>query len=340
MSPEIKYSIPFNGNLGLTLSALKSGKVGEVYFAHARPRDFSAPSKSVRPNSRKQIYELLELCRKYEAGRNLLLNRSMAYCDNVKELLRSVKDLQENGGLTSLTVANPYVASLLKPCFPKIGLQASVFMNIDSLPKVREAIKMGLSEFCLDVSLNRNAEELERISRLKKTYPFLKIKLLANHGCYQHCFYAQKHADLPLWHEATSALRLKQLPMLGRKIDYSKCRYQVDNLADEIKRPYIRPEDVSFYEKNGLADTIKIAHRIDDTKLLAMKFHAYFSRSFKGDLFSIAPSYKGSRPFLCDNACFPKGFIEKVSRCGQACSRCRYCFLLASKVLKPKTQAV
>ena len=77
----VKYSIPFNGDLGLVKDALKTKMVGEVYFAGNGRNDTGnhwsgAISKSI---SGKTLGTLLRLCRRHGVKSNLLCNSATLF---------------------------------------------------------------------------------------------------------------------------------------------------------------------------------------------------------------------------------------------------------------------
>lgn len=334
-SHEIKFSIPFNGDISLTAWAIKTGKVYEVYFAGAQDNDYSSPYQNLRKDSERKIINLIQLCSQNKINRNLLINKAILYFDDLYKISKYIKTLKKFGGVTSITFADPCIIPFISKVYPEIRLQSSVFTAIDNVYRAREAIKMGILELCLDVSLNRNAPELRKIVALKKTWPSLSIKLLANHGCYLGCIYGVRHAEWPLFFNIKKKMHLsKQKYILGNMLDSKKCVYRPSKTSDEVKRPFIRPEDVSFYEREKLVDYIKIAYRLDNSDTLKKKMLAYFTRSYDGNLFEIIPSNRyGLSKYGCKNKYFPSNFIEKVTNCSMDCSSCNYCEDVAARVI-------
>ncbi len=340
MTKRIKYSIPYNGDLDLMRWAIGSGQVYEVYFSGIKGGDFSSPCDHPSVSGQTpaavpggDITELIELCAAKGIGRNYLLNKSILFFDSVKEILRYLRKLKSMDGLTSVTVADRAIVPFIRQMLPDVRIQSSVFLHIDSVHKVREAYKMGITEFCLDVSMSRNGPELERIREFRSTRPDIRIKLLANHGCYQYCFYAPRHEDWLSLLELGKKIGKEKTPdALVWHLNYN-CLFKSSDIADEIRRPFIRPEDVEFYEKHRLADYIKIAYRTDATPVLKKRMQAYFDRSYEGDLLDIAPSNLGRKSFSVRNKSFPEAFLKKLSYCGLRCDTCAYCSKVAARVV-------
>lgn len=336
MTKTIKYSIPYNGDLELIKWAIQSEQVYEIYFAGPLNQDFSSADKDSHTNTESEIGALIDLCAKSGIERNFLLNKSILFFDNVKDIISCIKSLEKYGGVTSVTIADPLIVPYLVKAFPNINIQSSVFLHIDTANKIREAWKMGIKSFCLDISTNRNGLELEKIRDLKKHYPEMTIKLLANHGCFQHCFYAQSHEKWIVFRDL-NINPTDDKYILGNIIsDVDKCHFKVMDLEDEIKRSFIRPEDVKYYEENCLTDYLKICYRMDKSPVLKTTMKAYFERSFDGDLLSIVPSNKGTLSYTCQNKEFPNGFAKKVIHCNFDCENCHYCEKVSAKVFKNK----
>jgi len=331
MAKTIKYSIPFNGDLDLMKWAIDSGQVYEVYFTGPKDSDYSSKYQNLRLNTEEQVAELIRYCAKNGIGRNYLMNKSILYFDSVKDIFSYIKSLDQFGGLTSVTIADRMIVPYLAKTFPDLCIQSSVFLHFDTANKVREAWKMGMKSFCLDVSCNRNGHELEKIRDMKKHYPGMTIKLLTNHGCFQHCFYLPVHENWPVLNDVKGNAEDKKY-MLGNMVNGEACIFKTTSQSDEIKRSFIRPEDITYYEERGLMDYVKIVYRQDPTPVLKKKIQAYLDRSYDGDLFEISTSNKGKFSSICDNKKFPAGFVEKVLYCGFACETCNYCDGVANKV--------
>jgi collagenase-like PrtC family protease len=333
MTKRVQYSVPYNGDLELMKWAIASGQVYEIYFSGGE--DYSSGYQNLRKNAESEVGALIKLCAEKGIGRNLLMNKRVLYFDNVKDILAYIKSLEQYGGITSITISDRMIVPYLAKAFPDITIQSSVFLHIDTANKVREGWKMGVKSFCLDVLTNRNGQELEKIRDLKAHYPGMTIKLLANHGCFQHCFFLPDHEIWPALKDV-KAPEEKPKYMLGNMVDGEKCLYQPKNDGDEIKRSFIRPEDIAYYEQKGLMDYVKICYRMDKTPVLKTKMKAYFDRSYDGDLFDVTPSNRGQFHSICENKGFPEGFVEKVLYCGFACETCNYCDKVGEKVFKSR----
>lgn len=329
---KIKYSIPFNGDLELIRWAISEGQVYEVYFAGPKNKDFSDPYENLQDFSQSDIKILLDICKTNGIRTNLLLNRSTLFFEDAMELISYVRSIQDS--LDSITIADPYGLRLLRTKFPEINIQSSIYMGLDKRDKVREAARMGIGTVCLEPSINRDFQELKRIKCLKEHYPKLRVKLLATLSCFNYCFYASRHSQLPILKKVLDRTGLAQNKhVIGNLLHIYKCHHTHETIADEIKKSFIRPDDIWYYEEHGLADEIKLAYRCDPTDTLKEKMSAYFKRSYQGDLFRILDTGK-LRGLSCDNSKFPEDFIETVMHCDKVCEKCTYCQDIADKAIR------
>lgn len=331
---EIKFSIPYNGDLELIKWALESKKVHEVYFSGPEKFDFSDPFENMKKYSFEDLKKLIILCNEEKIKTNLLVNRSIMFFEDVDKLEKSINLLQEYGKIDYITISDPFIVHYFKKKFPNIKLQSSIYMGIDNIHKAREAIKMGITALTLDPSVNRSKSKLKEIMRLKLDYPAISIKLIGILTCYSDCFYAWNHSQLSILKQIMLKIK-KEVPnkMIGEELSPFRCYYESTKKIDELRRPFIRPEDISYYEKNKLTDFIKIAYRNEETILLKKKLIAYFDKKLKGNLFSLFDSTKHEGLF-CDNEKIPPNFIEKVMNCDKDCNNCNYCTELYEEVCK------
>jgi hypothetical protein len=334
MIKKIKFSIPYNGDLKLISWAIKSGQVREVYFASTAEYGFSNPYDHLTDFGDDDLVQLIKICSKNKIETNFLLNKNISFFEDLGKIYKYIKFLQSAGPLTTITLSDQYLTAFLRRDFPEIRLQSSIYMGIDNVGKAKEAIKMGLSSLGLDPSINRNHNELAKIYKLKEQHQDLTIKLLGVHGCYSNCFYAWRHSELPVLKKILDDSKQRNSKnILGNLINISVCHYDKKEEAEEIRRSFIRPEDVWYYEKYLLCDTIKIAYRDESSSVLRQKFTAFFSRTYKGNLCKILNSNKHQNLY-CNNQKFPRGFIQKVMQCDKNCETCDYCakvFKLVSK---------
>jgi len=305
------FSIPFNGNMKLLSSALGSGKIDEVYFSAWHKKYLVCNNYGGREGGEARLgaaefKELISLCRKHKAGVNLLCNSPSLYFTDLEKLFSEIKSLD---GITAVTVSDPLAAEKFVGEFPGLDVQASFIMNLDKISKLRQALEKGIGTVVLPSCFYRNVKMLEEAAALKKIFPRFRIKLIANLDCAADCFY------LP-WHYMLGLIR--NLPSPGKDLGLYSDRlcFRKFSPADFIRIPFIRPEDIDFYFRNGLSDGFKLIYRSSSSAMLEKVYAAYFAGSYDGNLFDIFPTrFERSRnlrfgcPLQCsaDNAAFPDG---------------------------------
>lgn len=171
----------------------------------------------------------------------------------------------------------------------------------------------------LDRSLNRKPEELKKIrewQRLK--YPTTKIEIIVNEGCLPHCPYKDSHdVFISLFNQS------KEVSVLNifRK---NACLSTYKEEWHYLTSPFIRPEDIQYVDE--YVDILKIAGRTHTYDFIIDTFHAYFKRSWNGNLLQlIDTSYPVSENVNINNSTIPENFFNKTSSCDLDCKKCGFC---------------
>nr|MBC8358952.1 hypothetical protein [Candidatus Aminicenantes bacterium] len=223
----------------------------------------------------------------------------------------------------------PYQIKRFKKEFPRLEIEASVIMNLDTYTKIEKILSGGVNVVNIPLDLNRNAKELGKIAGLKRRYPRFRIKLLANHICFYGCPFTQFHYFL-------SEVKEVFKPKEGRSQDFERCvfyPFNLEDLEELISRPFIRPEDISFYKEKGYADIFKLCFRTNETPVLRKTVFSYLKESYDGNLLDIITNHGKPLRLYWDNKRFPQGFIEKVTGCDKSrCKECKYCRGVSKKV--------
>lgn len=325
----IKFSIPYNSDLETTEEIIGKYKarIEEVYFAI----DSNIATTSKKKPERISIDEARKLIKILVRNRiksNILING--AYQGNrdperMKGFIRSI------GGVDGITVADLYLLEVFKGFGSKMHI--SRLAQLNSAEKIRR-ILTRYPDLTINVNndLNRDLGTLKKIYSLKEYFPNFMVKLMVNEGCLFHCTGRTRHSWL-------FCLSKAEKKYMGNMFS---CSYQVspDRIDKEmIKSPFIRPEDLSFYEKNTTVDIFKIAGRHLPGKSLLTVIDAYMKASYKGSLLELimklGPIRNFSRRYLfdIDNKKFPEDFVSKVTICDKFCAGCNYCGDVAHKVM-------
>jgi len=332
----VRFSIPFNGDLELTREAIASGQVEEVYFSASPQHDTSDwyPDPNDRLSyEQARLVALVALCRERGVRSNLLMNLASLYFEDLERAAAYARDL----GVDAVTVADPYAVTAVRDALPGVEVQLSVNLLLDSFVKVERMLRLGVGTINVAGKMNRDIAGLRRLRALKDRYPGFRVKLLATYICHYDCPFWAAHATLSV-HREHGAPRAGGC--FGEAIDIDACAVPAEDLMDLVRRPFIRPEDLAYYEREGGVDVFKLAFRDDSSETLRKVFRAYFDRSWPADLFEIVPLGPQWPELVCDNTAFPAGFVDKVTTCDKVCSACDYCARVADRVLSPRPPRV
>jgi len=275
--------------------------------------------------------------------------------------LRRLLEWLSKAGVDSVTVANPYLLMWIKKNYPGISVSVSAMANVDSLNRAKFWESLGVDKITFPGPfVNRN---LNLIRLMRKSLK-CKMQLIANNGCQKQCPNFINHA-LMSCHGSQNRHK-------GYIFDYYVAMCRMNRLQDPVNfifSDWIRPEDVTFYERLGI-DSIKIVDRRLPTHLILKILGAYLSRSYTGNLMDLLANFYGvsfnahkgwitklfyllpSFPVnpikllryskvlskldvFIDNKSLD-GFLENIpEKCDlMSCDDCRYCMGVAAKAVK------
>lgn len=240
------------------------------------------------PVTRRELAAHVRRARDAGIGFNYLLNAS---CLGNREITRAgQRDIEGLAGwlcdigVESVTVASPYILTLVKTRYPRLKVRVSVFGGVDRVRKAKMWEDMGADCIVLDSMLvNR---ELAALARIRKSVS-CDLELLANNICLSGCALAPAHMNAlahagQSWHEHGGFL-----------IDWCFLKCTEMKLRDPvhyIRSEWIRPEDTRVYEELGY-DLFKIAERDIPTPLMVRRVRAYAERRYDGNLLDIVQPF-------------------------------------------------
>jgi len=261
---------------------------------------------------------------------NARFNNPVVYNKSDIRRLINIIEYYEATGIVFLDAYLLKVISKQSKSFAKyIDVIPSVNMFIDTYDKYTKTVEFiqsigfekSPSKIILDRSLNRNILSLIELSKsIRKDN--IKVELLANEGCLYRCPYKINHDILiALTHfdnrnTVNSAENIN--PLFGCIDDYKH------DFSKILKSPFIRPDDVYYYEE--YIDTIKIAGRMKDPITMMDIIDAYIHRSYAKNLLVLNDSQGSlSEEYFIFNDLIPKQFVEIVTMCDKHCITCNYC---------------
>lgn len=292
-------------------------------------------------------------------------NQDEEWVRNVIEFLSYLKSIEVN----ALTITNPYLVDLVKRHFSNdFIIRVSSFACIDNYEKAKFWEKLGVDIICVDFcKVNRNFKMLKyMVDNLH-----CKIELLCTNSCLKDCPMIHTHVN-DIAHASNSNFNEKNYEDWGLNF----CQeYQLNNLHEYIKSPWIRPEDIICYENIGI-EHFKITERDFSTDELVRRVKAYCERKYSGNLLDliqgsgatsidniklikknkfnnrneivkeiqrirgIGCSREAERHIVIDNNKIPDNFISHFveDRCTGLCEKCNYCKRISDIAIKPNKE--
>ena len=227
----------------------------------------------------------VKMVRKSGIKFNYLLNGScFANNEQNKEWQKKFKSFLtylKKIGVNALTVTNPYVMQFVKKYFGNyFTLRVSTFACVDSFERAKYWEDMGADIICADfVKINRDFKKLKyMVQNLKHA----KIEILVTNSCLKNCPMIFTHTT-SLSHASDKSLEKENYE------DWSLfyCQEIQNNKNEEyIKSPWVRPEDIKYYEEIGI-EHFKITERGFPTDELVKRVKAYTDRKYNGNLIDL-----------------------------------------------------
>jgi len=260
---------------------------------------------------------------------------------SLKSVINILDRCAERGVINGIIYCDHYLLQLLSNEAPDLAgaLEAVPGINtlLDSYAKVEAQLGyIGETRFrqpgkiILDRSLNRDLDRLaDTARRCRRSFPDLKLELLANEGCLARC-------PFKLSHDAYIALGNHHgqdcTYLLNRGLG---CMRLVDEQPHRIlQSPFIRPEDVDLYLCH--IDTIKLCGRTLGSEFLQRAISAYLDRRYDGNLLDLLDTLQWLAPSLyVDNPSLSFDFANMLSMCDNQCDSCGFCKDLFASISRP-----
>ena len=270
--------------------------------------------------------------------------------EKVKASVSEIAYLNENGALDGIIVLDFYHLKMLVAAGLNTDLDIipSVNMGLDTTEKVNSTIqqiqKLGFkvpTKIILDRGLNRNFERLQSVVKsLRRDYD-IKIELLVNEGCIQHCPYKINHDILISTANDQSVETKTLIHNVGKKgFDISTVNEKFGCIAhfqdrpeDVLKIPFIRPEDIDTYAP--YYDIIKVSVKIKSNEFVYRVFGAYLARQWDSNLLDILDATGSTaKDLYVFNDQLPATFMKVRSSCESRCHKCDFCNVVAKQSIQ------
>jgi collagenase-like PrtC family protease len=330
---SLQFSAPYNEDPEslqelFKLKQLGHNSIREVYLSG--PQEYSASGRVMDKLGLDAFLETVGKIHSEGLKVNLILNPT---CDGAEwyssatlnKTLDYLRLVHQEHGVESVTIANPLYVEAVRECLPDITICASVLGDIDCLEKAVVYAKLGANVITPDPSINRNLELLKEIKQATGA----ELKLMVNEGCLNKCAFRKFHFNYISHVSKESGREQIFIPYCDRVIS--------DDPSQILKSGWIRPEDLQKYGE--VATYFKIVGRELKKGKFVRAIRAYLEESWDGDLMDITCSSLGSyalrHGLYVDNKTLGElEFFERVTSCGQSCSRCGFCEELAEKLIE------
>ena len=300
------------------------------------------PSQALPEVSNDELVEHIRLVHQKGFAFNYLLNSScignFASSGDFNTIFRSYMDWIVEIGADWVTVSIPYLIEIILRYYPSLKVSVSVFSHVDSVDQALAYESFGVHEITIVQLYNRDFAFLKKF----REHLSCDLQIIVNNACLIGCPYRRYHANINS-HSTQSGQEC-----IGFDYPTVSCTRKRLQCPDEfIKSPWIRPEDVNYYEAIGI-DKFKISGRTKSTPWLIDTIRAYAKKSSPAnfaDLLSI-PNGPGSyrrekydgveKAGVFIDSKKLDGFLEPFTRFScqtMKCDSCGYCREIAEKTV-------
>ena len=250
----------------------------------------------------------------------------------LQKIIRALDTLLTATTLHGITIVDFYLLQALSDTSPETCAQLEAVPGVncmlDSFDKVQACLaaiaNTGFkppAKLNLDRALNRNLPELAEISRqCHRSFPGVKLTLLANEGCLDRC-------PFKLTHDAQIAFANTGLianETHATNLELGCIRELTAHPAELFKSPFIRPEDLHHYK--GMVEVIKLCGRTLGPAFLQRVVRAYADRQYEGNLLDLVDTMEWlAKRLHLANEELPADFLTKLAGCDKNCRACLYC---------------
>ena len=313
------FSVPYNQDIEI-LKVYEKYKdhISSVYFSGDPNVIFAARKMDWNEKVEEDIYKLIDFLNEYNICSDLVMNSinddNMFTLDGLKLIVTYVHDLHQRG-LKMVTVANPILFKAIKENIPTIKIGLSIISNIYTLNQIEQFYEYGLDEICLPPHLSRNKD---KILEIRKHFPELKIKMMANCFCRPDCIsFIHHHIEV------------------GRG-DYEKDKKYFEYLCTQkdfnpLKKNFILPGETKYYEE--YIDLFKLSGRQKKTKDIELMLEKYVNEISCGYDLSLLLDGPIGNKFINVSYINNTRNLDKISNCKYKCieNNCNYCDKILEK---------
>ncbi len=182
-------------------------------------------------------------------------------------------------GVDMVTIAVPYLMELVREEFPELPICISVVCEIANSHGMRLFEGYGAERIHFAEECNRDLELLGEM--VKQTDS--DVSLVVNNGCLRFCPHR-------VYHHSLCTQGSQSDKPVNSYVDYPLLKCSVErarNPVEILRSPWIRPEDLTFYEDRFGVELFKIAGRQLPLQLNVNVIQAYARLKYEGNLMDL-----------------------------------------------------
>lgn len=348
LSAPAMYDLEYINQIAEMNKIYRDVKVSEVYGSiESSPIGTIRPSDTLDQLDIENLRIYIEYCSAHNIQFDYIMNSTVLdgseYTnDGRKKIVDFVQKLIFIG-ISSITVAIPYLIRLIRYHFPDLHITASICSEIDSVKKAQEFESFGVNRIVLAKDANRDFKLLENIRK----HTNIDIKVLATTPCTYKCGDIFYHMNLS---SAKDNNLFKGDKNVASHTTISCQMYRLQNMEEYLKSPWIRPEDMAVYTNIGI-NMFKLDGRDKPMEYNLEVLDAYMKQEYNGNLLYLMQNYfpkdKAEIKKIGDNDFwrlslfldnkkldgFIEGFSAKKVDCSNGCDACQYCRMWQRKAL-------
>lgn len=250
------FSLPYTPGMLDVLDQLPVKQINDVYFSDNRFGSARALSLSET-----EWNELLEIRTRYGIKLHYLFNGNY-YSNESYESAPEVVEHIKNLGVDMLTMNNTYLmrdAAFMQALRDTRDGGLEIKNSVNNKPKtLKEVIflvdVLGIRSIIVDRALNRNLDELKKISDYCKERN-IKITMLVNEGCIVDCMW--KNFDDMMIAQTNEKSNMKVIRLVHNELGC--VRHFEEKPGEYLKTGFTLPNDLAKFD--GMVDVIKLAGR-------------------------------------------------------------------------------
>ncbi len=292
------------------------------------------PSNTIPSPSDEQLKEHIACAHSLGIRFDYLLN---AFCIGDIDMepgflnrLGKLLDFLADAGVDIITVANPFVLEFINQHYD-FELATSLYTWARTSEQMEDLERMGANSITICQDIQRDISLIRELRAASR----LELIVIVNPICKLNCPWR-------FYHGAVNAHVIDPgTPWTAPMFYFWQLCFQqrFSDLAEVIKTPWIRPEDIDTYAALGI-DVFKIQGRRFKSETLVQLAETYLSGSFEGDLFQLifAPEEMVDVGLSLPNRSldgFLDFFVRNEPRCSAGCGNCNYCSQVAAQALVP-----